>query len=84
MSKGLRGRKGVNGMTMYVARHKYADGKVAHTKPFTADEDFLRELKAVAFRANVDMTVEVYNPQPHSLARRSIVSHKSAAFVREG
>ena len=53
------------------------------TKKYNATEDQLRQIKFLADAGHVDLIINEYNPRPQSLARRSIVSHKSAAFVRK-
>jgi len=65
-------------MALYLVR-----GVVVHPEPqiIEADEDQLWQIKAAA-RCNPDFVIEPYNPRPHSLAHRSIVSHQPAAFVR--
>ena len=52
-------------------------------KKYNATEDQLRQIQFLATINHVDLIIEAYDPRPHSLARRTIVSHKSAAFVRK-
>jgi hypothetical protein len=65
----------------YILRCK-ATGK--STDPFYAQRENLPALIASAERKlGASVRPEVYEPRPQPLARRTIVQHKSAAFVRK-
>jgi hypothetical protein len=51
-------------------------------KKIVADEESLQRLADMARIMSVDIQIEVFDPHPHSLAHRSIVSHPIVIEVK--